>query len=68
MGFGKELQRVLDMLDMTQAELAERTKLTPAAISQIISAKREPTLSTIVKILKVIPVKFERLATRELNS
>lgn len=68
MSFGTELKRILHSLEMTQSELAERTRLTPAAISQIIDGKREPSLSSIVKILKVIPVKFERLASEELKS
>lgn len=66
MSFGVELKRILDSLEMTQSELATKSKLTPAAISQIIDGKREPSLSSIVKILKVIPVKFERLASEEL--
>ena len=66
--FGKELARIRMSLEMTAAELAHRTGLTPAAISQIESGKREPSLSSIVKILKAIPIKFERLAAEELKS
>lgn len=68
MSFGKELRRILKSLEMTQVELSRKTGITPAAVSMIIDGKRDPSLSTIVKILKAIPVKFERLAVEELNS
>lgn len=59
--FGKNLKRILYTLDMTQIELAEKSKLTPAAISQILNGNRDPSLSTICAILNVIPAKFELL-------
>lgn len=59
--FGKNLSEILSVLGVTQIELAEKTKLTQAAISQIIAGKRNPTLNSICAILKVVPVKFERL-------
>lgn len=61
--FGENLSIVLEAIGMTQSDLANRSGLTQAAISQIISGKREPSLDTIVKILNVIPVKFERLVS-----
>ena len=57
---GKNLAKIMDDLDMTQAELAKRTGLTPAAVSQILT-HGNPRLKTICKILTVIPVSFERL-------
>ncbi len=62
--FGENLKRLLQALGMSQSELSERSGLTPAAISQIIAGKREPTLSTVCVILNVIPVSFEILARR----
>jgi transcriptional regulator with XRE-family HTH domain len=59
--FGRNLKEVMDALGMSQIDLANKSGMTPAAISQIISEKREPSLSTICLILQVIPVKFERL-------
>lgn len=59
--FGKNLSQVLNALGMTQADLAERAGLTPACVSQVLAGKREPTLYTIMRILRVVPVKFERL-------
>ena len=59
--FGKNLQSVMKNLDLTGASLSEKTGLTPAAISQILSGKREPLLSTVIRIMNVIPVSFERL-------
>lgn len=61
MSFGSNLKKMRKSLGMTAAELAERTGLTPAAISQIENDIRDPSLSTIIKILKVIPAKFEKL-------
>lgn len=59
--FGKRLKTILNMLEISQNELAKLCSLTPAAISQIINGRRDPTLSTVVKILNIIPVKFENL-------
>jgi predicted transcriptional regulator len=59
--FGKNLSEILNELGIKGCELSSMCNLTPACISQIINGKREPTLSTVVKIMKVIPVKFERL-------
>lgn len=59
--FSKNLREVIEALGMNQTTLAEKTGLTGAAISQILSGQREPCLSTVVKIMEVIPVKFERL-------
>lgn len=61
--FGPKLKALLKLLDIEQAELAELTSLTPAAISQILNGKREPSLGTICKILKHIPIKLEKLVT-----
>lgn len=59
--FGKNLEDILKTLDMTQLDLAKNSGITPAAVSQIISGKRDPSLKTICLIMRVIPVKFERL-------
>jgi predicted transcriptional regulator len=61
--FGKNLNKVLECLEMSQTELARKTGLTQAAISQIIAGKREPSLSSICAILKAIPTNFERLVS-----
>lgn len=59
--FGKNLKEVMDFLEINQVELATKAGITQAAVSQILSGDREPSFGTIVKILNVIPVKFERL-------
>ncbi len=59
--FGANLKSVMKALGMSQVELSKRSGLTQAAISQIINGERDPSLETVVKILKVIPVNFERL-------
>lgn len=59
--FGVNLKTILEWLGISQAKLSWHTGLTPAAISQIVNGKREPNLSTIIAILEVIPVSFEKL-------
>lgn len=59
--FGSNLKQLLGELGMSQAELASKAGLTPAAVCMFIKGTREPTLSSILKIMSVIPVKFERL-------
>lgn len=57
--FGKNLEKNLKWLQMSQAELAEKIGSTPAAISQIINGLRQPSFKTVIKILNVIPMTFE---------
>ena len=59
--FGSKLKKILTTLGISQIDLASKTGLTQAAVSQILNGKREPSLSTIIAILEVIPVKFEKL-------
>ena len=61
--FGHNLNHILDLLDMSQADLADRAGLTQAAISQIISGKRVPSLKTVCAILDAVPVTFGRLVS-----
>ena len=59
--FGVRLKKTIKGLGLTQIELSQKTGLTPAAISQILIGKRDPSLSSIVAILEAVPVKFEIL-------
>jgi transcriptional regulator with XRE-family HTH domain len=59
--FGKNLKEVIIFLDLTQAEFAEKVGMTQAGVSQLVNGEREPSLASILKILEVVPVKFERL-------
>mgnify|MGYP003440250075 FL=1 len=59
--FGSNLQEVMLSIGMSQVALSRKTGLTEAAVHQIIYGKREPQLSSIVAILKVIQVTFEKL-------
>ena len=59
--FSKRLKNILTALGMNQTELSHKTGLTQACISQLLSGTRDPSLHTIVEILKVIPIKFEQL-------
>lgn len=62
--FGPNLRRILKSLEMTQTELAERTGLTSANVSQLINGKRKVSLSTLCKILDAIPTNFEALTRK----
>lgn len=57
----KNLRDIMVFLDWNQTELAEKLCITQAAVSQIVNGERVPSLSTIIKILKVTGVTFERL-------
>lgn len=57
----KNLKEILQALDMSPSQLAARTGLTPSAVSQIMSGENSPSLDSIIKIMNVIPVTFERL-------
>jgi transcriptional regulator with XRE-family HTH domain len=61
--FGKNLKHIIDTLGMSQTELAQNSGLTQAAVSQILAGKREPSLTSICLLLRVVPVKFERLVS-----
>jgi transcriptional regulator with XRE-family HTH domain len=59
--FGNNLKSIRLFLNISQSELSERSGLTTAAISQIESGKREPSLRSICSILKALNIKFERM-------
>ena len=63
--FSKNLLKAMEHLGMTQARLAHDTGLTTAAVSLILSGKRYPSLVTIIAIMEVIPITFERLVSDE---
>ena len=48
--FAERLKKTRERQGLKQWELAERSGLTPAAISQLESRQREPTFSTIVRL------------------
>jgi transcriptional regulator with XRE-family HTH domain len=49
------------MMGMSQSTLAEKAGITPAAVSQILSGARAPSLDTVIRVMTVIPISFERL-------
>lgn len=57
----KKLKKTREWLGLTQAELAKKAGVTPAAICQIENGDRSPSIETMIKILGVIPIKFENL-------
>jgi transcriptional regulator with XRE-family HTH domain len=59
--FAINLNELLDKLEMSQSELCERSQVSQATMSKIMSGECMPGLETICKILAVIPVSFERM-------
>lgn len=53
---GKKIREVRDLRKLTQAELAERAGLQPAAISHFERDLRQPSLQNFVKLYKALRV------------
>ncbi len=72
--FATMLDEYLQKAEITQAILAERVGLTPAAISQYLSGSRDPELKSLLQIcvaLKVTPndlLGFHSENRREINA
>lgn len=52
--FGYKLIELLNLLDLSQADLARKAGITEAAISHYIKDKRKPNYETFMKINKVL--------------
>jgi transcriptional regulator with XRE-family HTH domain len=52
--FAKRVKRTRERQELTQAQLAERSGLTPAAISQIEAGDRLPAFNTIMALAKAL--------------
>ena len=61
------LRNTLELLDIKQAELARRTGITEATISNYINAKKIPQLSVVEKIADVLNVSVDYLLGRSNN-
>ncbi len=59
--FGQRCKYAREFLGLTIAELAKRSKLTQAAISQIENGKRIPTLTSVIKLANGLGMKLSRL-------
>ena len=58
------LRDTLDLLDIKQSELARKTGVTEATISDYINAKQTPRLSVVEKIADVLNVSVDYLLGR----
>ena len=66
MSFSSQLKKAMEEINMSQAELAEKTGLAKSSISQYVSGKNTPKEVTIEKIARVLGVTTELLnATSE---
>jgi transcriptional regulator with XRE-family HTH domain len=52
--FAERLKKTRERQSLSQRELAEKSSLTPAAISQLESGQREPNFSTVVRLAKAL--------------
>ncbi len=59
------LRKIRESYDLTQAELAQKSGLTQAAISQFEDGKRFPSTRSLSKISKALQVPMETLLAEE---
>ena len=57
----QNVKEVREFLGISQAELARRTGLMPAAINHIEAGRREPNLKNLTKLSKALGVSTDRL-------
>lgn len=62
---GKNLKQIRELLGLSQIELAQKLQMTPSAISQIEHNKRNPSYSTIRKIIKKLNLNPTALFPKE---
>lgn len=55
--FGENLREARTKLELTQEQVAERSGVQAGEVSRIESGKRDPQLSTILKLAKAVEVK-----------
>jgi len=58
-GLGKNIRRFRKKIGLTQADLAEKTKLSPTYIGYIEIGQKRPTLKTLSKIATVLKVRVK---------
>ncbi len=59
--FSKNLQKIMCTLGTTEMDLHRKTGLGQVTLNHIVTGRRPPSLDSIVKILAVVPAKFEKL-------
>lgn len=59
--FAERLRGVRTMSGLSQAELAEKTKLQPSAIAHFEAGRREPNLENLTKLIKALGVSADVL-------
>lgn len=52
--FGERLRKIRERQDLKQSDLARRSGLTPAAISQLENGQREPNFSTMIRLANAL--------------
>jgi len=63
--FGKNLAEQRKKKGLTFEQFSRETGLTPSALCQFESGRRQPNLGSIIKILRVIKIKFETMVTKK---
>lgn len=59
--FAERLRRVREMSGLTQAELANKTKLQSSSIAHFEAGRREPNLENLTKLIKALGVSADVL-------
>jgi transcriptional regulator with XRE-family HTH domain len=58
---GKRIKELIKQKDISQEKLAEAVGVEPTALSNIVTGRNYPLMSTLEKILKVLDVDFEEV-------
>lgn len=59
--FGRNLEDLLDEVNMSQRELSELTGINKSTISRYVAGDMMPSLVNVVKIMRVLECEFEDL-------
>ena len=65
LSFGKRLKKIRDMKRLSQTELAERSGVTPAAVSQIEADDRQPSFKTLSSLAGALGISVGYLLGEE---
>lgn len=61
MGFQNQLQKAMDILGLTQSELAKKTNMKQSHISHFVRGKRKPSLDNFIRIRNVLGISADTL-------
>jgi transcriptional regulator with XRE-family HTH domain len=65
MGYPEKLMNALEMRGMSQAQLAQKSGLSPSTISQMLAGNRRPYLDQAAKIARALGVTLDSLVSED---